>query len=57
MIIAALTVRTWLRNGDWKDDLTIAEASVKASPRSFKTHDLLANVLFAQSKTDRAIAE
>jgi len=57
VIIAALAARTWLRNRDWKDDLTIAEASVKASPRSFKTHDLLANVLFAQSKTDRAIAE
>ena len=57
VIIAALAVRTWLRNRDWKDDLTIAEASVNASPNSFKTHDLLANVLFAQSKTDRAIAE
>lgn len=57
VIIAALAVRTWLRNRDWKDDLTIAEASVNASPNSFKTHDLLANVLFAQSKIDRAIAE
>jgi tetratricopeptide (TPR) repeat protein len=57
VIISALAVRTWLRNRDWKDDLTIAEASVNASPNSFKTHDLLANVLFAQSQTDLAIAE
>ncbi len=57
VMIAALAVRTWARNRDWKDDLTIAETSVKASPNSFKTHDLLANVLFAQSKTGAAIAE
>lgn len=57
VIIAALALRTWARNRDWKDDLTIAEASVNASPDSFKTHDLLANVLFAQKKTDAAIAE
>jgi len=47
VLIAALTARTWARNTDWKDDFSIATASVQASPGSFKTHDLLANVLYA----------
>ena len=47
LLTAALAARTWVRNADWKDDMTIAEASVRTSPQSFKTHDLLANVLFA----------
>jgi hypothetical protein len=60
-LIAALAGRTWARNSDWKDDLSIATASVEASPGSFKTHDLLANVLFASDPShgnlDRVIAE
>jgi protein O-mannosyl-transferase len=46
LLIAALAVRTWERNRDWNDNLTIASASVLTSPESFKAHDLLANVLF-----------
>jgi protein O-mannosyl-transferase len=42
LIIAGLGVRTWLRNKDWNDDFTIATASVKAAPESFKTHMALA---------------
>jgi hypothetical protein len=61
VIVALFAVRTWTRNLDWKDDRTIAEASVRSSPRSFKTHDLLANVLFASdpghANLDRVIAE
>jgi tetratricopeptide (TPR) repeat protein len=61
VVAALLAVRTWTRNLDWKDDLTIAEASVVSSPRSFKTHDLLANVLFASDPShanlERVIAE
>ena len=51
LLIAALTGRTWVRNSDWKDDLSIATASVQTSPDSFKTHDLLANVLYASDPT------
>jgi tetratricopeptide (TPR) repeat protein len=60
-LIAVLAARTWVRNSDWKDDLSIATASVQASPNSFKTHDLLANVLYASDPThaniDRVIEE
>jgi tetratricopeptide (TPR) repeat protein len=61
IIVALLAVRTWTRNLDWQDDRSIAEASVRSSPESFKTHDLLANVLFASdprhANLDRVIAE
>ena len=61
LLIAALTVRTWSRNADWKDDFSIATASVQASPGSYKTHDLLANVLYASDPAhgniDRVIDE
>jgi tetratricopeptide (TPR) repeat protein len=51
VIVAAFAVRTWARNLDWKDDLTMARAGVAASPNSFKTHRLLASALF-QSQPD-----
>jgi tetratricopeptide (TPR) repeat protein len=61
LLLAALTARTWVRNSDWKDDISMATASVRTSPQSFKTHDLLANVLFAadpsHSNIDRVIGE
>ena len=61
LLTAALAVRTWARNADWKDDMSMATASVLTSPRSFKTHDLLANVLFASDPShhnlDRVIGE
>ncbi len=61
LLIIALAGRTWQRNRDWQDDLSIATASVLTSPASFKTHDLLANVLFAsdpsRSNMDRVIQE
>jgi tetratricopeptide (TPR) repeat protein len=47
VLTVALCARTWARNADWQDDMSMATASVLTSPRSFKTHDLLANVLFA----------
>jgi hypothetical protein len=61
LIAAAFTVRTWLRNLDWQDDLTMATASVRTSPGSFKVHRLLATALFqhdpASAHIDRVVAE
>jgi hypothetical protein len=65
LIAAVFTVRTWLRNSDWKDDLAMAEASVPSSPNSFKVHRLLAAELLRSNpesnnpdrNIDRAIAE
>ncbi len=61
LIAIGFGVRTWVRNLDWKDDLTMAAASVKTSPRSFKVHRLLAASLFqsdpSHSNIDRVLAE
>jgi hypothetical protein len=43
----AFTVRTWTRNADWQDDLTLARSAVQACPRSFKAHKTLAAALLA----------
>lgn len=57
IMTSALAARTWVRNADWHDDLSIATASVHTSPQSFKTHDLLANVLFASDPSHANIAQ
>ena len=54
-------VRTWIRNLDWRDDLTMATVSVETSPASFKVHRSLATDLLqidpSHSNIDRVIAE
>lgn len=61
VIVTVFLVRTWVRNLDWKDDLTMATAGVEASPNSFKTHRLLAVALFQSqpdySNIDRVLEE
>jgi tetratricopeptide (TPR) repeat protein len=61
VIIAACAIRTWVRNRDWQDDRTLAEAIVRASPNSFKGHRLLALALIPTGEPgpnlERAIAE
>ena len=61
LIAAAFAVRTWIRNLDWKTDLTIAASDVRVSPASFKLHRQLAASLFesdpAHSNIDRVIEE
>ena len=60
VITAAFAVRTWVRNGDWRDERALAEASVRTSPNSFKVHVALA-VIYAKEggalNPDRAIEE
>jgi tetratricopeptide (TPR) repeat protein len=59
LITAGFAMRTCVRNIDWKDDLTMATASVRTSPDSFKVHRLLAASLFQSDpgNIDRVIAE
>lgn len=45
-VVAALLVRTWVRNSDWNDDLTLATATVQASPMSYKAHAMMAASLY-----------
>jgi len=59
LIAVGFAIRTWVRNIDWKDDLTMATASAQTSPGSFKVHRLLAASLFQSGpgNLDRVIAE
>ena len=54
------TGRTWARNADWRDNLTLGLADVETAPRSARLHDMLAKAWFDRdppANLDRAIAE
>jgi hypothetical protein len=61
LLIAGFAVRTWVRNLDWRDELTMATASVRTSPDSYKTHLELALALTeadpSRSNVDQVIVE
>lgn len=42
VIVAALSVRTIVRNRDWKDNRTLYSAQMRAAPNSAKTHQNMA---------------
>ncbi len=57
-IIAIAGARTWMRNSDWRDNLTLARADVTAAPRSYGLQQRLANALYEhdpRGNLDRAI--
>lgn len=51
VIIATLTIRTWKRNLDWRDDTTLWTSAVRAVPDSFKGHAALALALYQSDPT------
>ncbi len=61
LLVVACAARTWLRNLDWQDDLTLATAAVQTSPASYKSHLMLANALFeadpGRTNIDRVLTE
>jgi protein O-mannosyl-transferase len=46
VVVAMLGIRTWVRNRDWRDDLSLAQATVQSSPNSYKAHKMLATALY-----------
>jgi protein O-mannosyl-transferase len=55
-VIATLfAVRTWARNVDWQDDVSLSQATVSSSPRSFKAHKMLAVALMEAAPGDAQI--
>jgi protein O-mannosyl-transferase len=46
IVTIAFGARTWIRNGDWRDDLSLWSATARTSPRSFKAHGALAEALY-----------
>ena len=61
VVTAGFAVRTWARNAEWRDELTLASADVETSPRSFKVHRLMATTMFAadpsHANIDRVVEE
>ncbi len=61
LMAAGFSIRTWARNLDWRDDLTMASSAIRTSPNSFKTHYLLSQALYesdpGHSRLDGAIGE
>src|SRR5258706_2468989 len=55
--IAALSIRTVLRNRDWHDNFTLYSAAVQAAPRSAKMHYDLGGQYMVQQRPDRARVE
>lgn len=43
LVAGAYAARTWHRNGDWRDNATIARATLEHSPRSPLAHGILAD--------------
>jgi tetratricopeptide (TPR) repeat protein len=57
-IAALFAIRTWVRNMDWQNDLSFAQAVVRGAPQSYKGHVLLALALYdSQAPIDTVIAE
>jgi protein O-mannosyl-transferase len=61
VIAAAFVMRTWIRNSDWRDSLTLAIATVRISLMSYKAHAMLADALYQRdpghANIDIVIAE
>jgi len=57
-IAVLFAIRTWVRNSDWQDDLSLARATVQAAPGSYKAHALLATALYdSHANLDSVLAE
>ena len=50
-VVVVLGIRTFVRNQDWRDELTLAQAAVGVSPASFKTHKMLTNALLESDQS------
>ena len=59
--IAACTARTWARNADWRNEVTLWTSAVRVVPDSYKAHEALAEALYdadpAHGNIDQVIAE
>jgi tetratricopeptide (TPR) repeat protein len=46
LIIVAFAARTWARNSDWRDNMTLMKAGVEAAPNSYANHQFLATEMY-----------
>ena len=61
LVVAAFAARTWTRNPDWQNDVTLWTSAVHVTPASAKAHRALAEALYdsdpAHANIDQVIAE
>jgi protein O-mannosyl-transferase len=57
LIVSSFGLRTWIRNSDWHDDLSMANASVYAAPNSFNSHLRMATALSDSDPTRSNISQ
>ena len=56
VLIVVLGVRTWHRNADWQDDVSLWTSAVQAAPMSYETHRGVAVTLFESDPSHANIA-
>jgi protein O-mannosyl-transferase len=57
LMIVGFAARTWIRNEDWQNDLTLATATAGSSPESFRSHYDLALALDQSDHTRSNIGQ
>jgi hypothetical protein len=55
MVLAAFSVRTVVRNGDWKDEKTLFQRDIKYSPQSAKIYQIVGFQIFQDGKFGEAV--
>jgi tetratricopeptide (TPR) repeat protein len=57
LVSVALGARTYARNSDWRDELSLWTSAAVACPESYKVHDSLGNALPEAGRLPEAISE
>jgi len=57
IVVVGFGIRTWIRNNDWRDDLSLWTATVRTSPDSFKAHRGLAEILWESDPSHENIEQ
>lgn len=56
IVLCLFATRTWIRNEDWRDDVTAHEVAVRTAPASAKTHYNWSRDLVSQRRLDEGIS-
>jgi tetratricopeptide (TPR) repeat protein len=57
LIVLIFAVRTWARNSDWHDNLSLMRAGVEAAPNSYANHQFLATEMYLADPSHSNIYE
>lgn len=57
VIVVMLAARTWARNSDWHDNMSLMKAGVEAAPNSYANHQFLATEMYLADPSHANIYE